>query len=331
MCPVPCRRMDVQTFTPGPSVQEAEVRENVQKTIEALREVSSSAQSMTEVINSMTEKMREGEFPTASGLSFLELRNLLMVNYLKELISIAEVKCNGQSLQQDECKSTILRIVEMRTSLEKMRPIHFKLKYRIEKLVKAANTQSFDPDDPINLKPNLAALDLEEEGEETGQAEDQTGAGSSKNKKYIVSKVSAVHYDEDTGEAKKMKVLERAKKRALSSNLMNELRGEFDDAPEEISEMTVGRKKMMREVKERTRYEEEYMTRLNVKKDKKRKEESLLTMGTLGSTITKFDDVSALDQTMEDMRLDIKKKKRLSAGKGGKKKKFSGKHFKRRK
>ena len=322
--------MDVQTFTPGPSVEEAEVKEHVQKTIEALGEVSSSAQSLTEVISSITAKMRAGEFPTACGLSFLQLRNLLMVNYLKELVSVAEAKCNGQSLQQDDCKSTILNIVEMRTSLEKMRPIHFKLKYRIEKLVRAANTQSVDPDDPINLRPNLQALDLDDEDEETGQTEKERGAA--KNKKYIVPKVSAVPYEEDTSEAKNSKALERAKKRALSSNLMNELRGEFDDAPEEISEMTVGRKKVLKEVKERIRYEEEHMTRLNVHKGKKSKEKSLLTIGDLGSTITKFDDVSALDQTLDDTSFAVRKKKRpLSAAKGSKKRKPAGKHFKRKK
>jgi U3 small nucleolar ribonucleoprotein protein LCP5 len=325
--------MDVQTFTPGPSVQEAENRENVRKTVEALREISSTAQSLAEVVTGMTAKMQKGDFPTSSGLSFLELRNLLMLNYLKDLVSVAEVKSQGQSLQQDECKEAILRIVEMRTSLEKMRPIHFKLKYRIEKLVRAANTKSVDPADPINLRPNLQALDLEDETEAPENADKkQAGDELSKNKKYVVPKVSAVPYDDETGDAKRCKELERAKKRALSSNLMKELRSEFDDAPEEISEMTVGRKRMLKEVKERIRYEEDNFTRLNVQKEKRRKEESLLTIGDLGSTITKFDDVSALDQTVDDMRSDFRKKKRMSLKKNsGKKKKAGGKKFKRRK
>lgn len=323
---------DVLTFTPGATVQEAELQEHTQKTIEALKDVSSTAQSLTEAINSLTDKIRSGEFPTDCGLSFLQLKNLLIVNYVKGLVSIAETKCSGRSLQEDDSKSNLLNVVEMRTSLEKMRPIQFKLKYRIEKLVRAANTQTVDPDDPINLRPNLQALDAdndEEEGADVKSTNEKDGP--SKAKKYVVPKVSAVPYEDEAGDAKKSKMLDRAKKRALSSNLMNELRGEFDDAPEEISEMTVGRKKMLKEVKERVRYEEEYMTRINVQKQKKRREESLLTMGELGSTITKFDDVSALDQTLDDMNLDQRKKKRTSAGKGSKKKKSGGKKFRRHK
>ena len=322
----------LHTFTPGVNEQEAEVREDVKQTIEVLREVTTVANSLADVVSSLATRMQEGELASAGGgLTFLELRNLLMTCYLKDLVSVAERKCSGASLES--CRSTILRIVEMRTSLEKMRPILLKLKYRIEKLVKAANTQAVDPDDPINLKPNLQALEEEEGGKDEEEEHQVNGSSAAKSKKYVVPKVSAVPYDEDTSQAKQSKALARAKARALNSNLMDELRGEFDDAPEEISEMTVGRKKMLRELKERIRFEEDNMTRINVQKDKKRKEKSLLTIGDLGSNITKFHDVSALDQTLEDMSLapSKRKKKRMAVASGKRKKGSQAKRFQRRK
>lgn len=322
----------METTDPLPEPHVPDVAADAKKTVAVLREVSSTSQSLNEVVSRMREKVADGEMATASGLSFLELRNLMMLTYLMDIVSVAEKKCSGVSLEQEECKELILRIAEMRTSIEKMRPIHLKLKYRIEKLIRAATTQSIDPSDPINLRPNIQALDIEEEDAGDKNATDKkTASDFSAEKKYVVPKVSAVHYDDDTPDAKKSKALERAKKRALSSNLMSELRGEFDDAPEEISEMTVGRKKQQKQLKERIRYEEENFTRLNVQKQKKRKEDALLTIGDLGSTITKFDDVSALDQTLDDMNLSGKQKKKRMSVKSGKKKSGAKRKFKRRK
>jgi len=46
--------------------------------------------------------------------------------------------------------------VEIRTVLERIRPIDHKLKYQIDKLVKASVTGSIDSKDPSNFKANPA-------------------------------------------------------------------------------------------------------------------------------------------------------------------------------
>ena len=61
-------------------------------------------------------------------------------------------KASGVSIQDDPAT---LRIVEIRTVLERMRPIEKKLKYHIDKLLNAASTKpSDDNQDPLSFRPN---------------------------------------------------------------------------------------------------------------------------------------------------------------------------------
>lgn len=50
------------------------------------------------------------------------------------------------------------RLVEIRTILERMRPVEHKLKYQIEKLLKFATTGKFAENDPLQFKANPANL-----------------------------------------------------------------------------------------------------------------------------------------------------------------------------
>lgn len=55
----------------------------------------------------------------------------------------------GQKIEHDP---TIDRLIEIRTVLEKIRPIDYKLRYQIDKLVKTAVTGVTSSSDPINFK-----------------------------------------------------------------------------------------------------------------------------------------------------------------------------------
>lgn len=46
------------------------------------------------------------------------------------------------------------RLVEIRTILERMRPVEHKLKYQIEKLLKLATTGKLADNDPLQFKAN---------------------------------------------------------------------------------------------------------------------------------------------------------------------------------
>lgn len=340
--------MELKTFSDDVTGQETE-KTIVQETTKVFDDIYKTSKSLTEAVDSMLSSLKTKEYETKNGLSFLELRNLLLLNYETDLASVVMTKCQGKSLQGSEA---VDRLVETRTVMEKMKPIYFKLKYRIEKLIKAANMKVVDTNDPLQLRPNLQAMDVDdvedveegkdqdvnpdEEDEEDDTATDRRD--KNKIKKYVPPKVAAVSFDgdDDPAEVKKQKALERAKKRALNSALIQELRSEFDDAPEEIYEETVGRRIDKKKQQEKVRYEEEYLTRLpETKERRKRKtrEEGFVTVSSLGRDITRFDDVSALDVDDEgDTAMDKKKVKRKKLGpKAMKRVALTKKKFKRKK
>ncbi|XP_077325357.1 neuroguidin isoform X2 [Lithobates pipiens] len=283
--------------------------------------------AVTTHVQSLIQKIRNGMYPTEKGLSFLELKDQLLVMYMQDLTYLTMEKIHGRSLKDNPA---IMRLVEMRTVLEKMRPVDQKLKYQIDKLMRAAVTGSLSENDPLRFKPNPQNLmsKLEEsDQEESGSDENEGGEGKkshSKVKKYVPPRLAPVHYD-DTEVERERRILERAKKRALSSSVIRELKEQYTDAPEEIRE---GRAYHMmhheKEEQHRTKYEESMMVRLNLTKKEKARKKRALAMTSQLNSLTHFTDISALtggDTRTEDL-MPSAKKSRKGPKKGKKKKGF---------
>ena len=58
-------------------------------------------------------------------------------SYVINLVELMLHKTQGKKIMQDPC---VDRLVEIRTVLEKIRPLDQKLRYQIDKLIKTANT-----------------------------------------------------------------------------------------------------------------------------------------------------------------------------------------------
>ncbi|XP_069094281.1 neuroguidin isoform X2 [Pleurodeles waltl] len=206
--------------------------------------------------------------------------------------------------------------------LEKMRPTEQKLKYQIDKLVRAAITGSGGENDPLRFKPNpgnmTSKLGESDEEDEDG-TKDAGKKASGKFRKYIPPRLAPVHYDDTEAEREK-RVLDRAKKRALSSSVIRELQEQYSEAPEEIRE---GRNfHMMQQGKEdlhRTRYEESMMVRLNMTRKEKAQKRRAMSMTSQLQSLTHFRDISVLTGgsggPSEDFVPSAKKKKTARKGK----------------
>ena len=83
-------------------------------------------------------------------------KNECMAQYLADLISVAGHQLNGKSI---EGSSLVNRLIEERVTLERIRPLEEKLKYKIDKLTKIAHG-NIDKNDPLQIKPNVDNLDL---------------------------------------------------------------------------------------------------------------------------------------------------------------------------
>ncbi|KAJ0059905.1 hypothetical protein NL108_015525, partial [Boleophthalmus pectinirostris] len=278
--------------------------------------------SVTSHVRDLLNKVKDGSFKTSKGLSFLDLRYHLLLFYLQDLTHLVSIKTEGGQIKDSEA---LERIVTVRTVLEKMRPLDHKLKYQIDKLVRTAVTGSLGENfkngflnsegvmtlntniytytiaenDPLQLRPNpgnlqskLSESESEEEDKDTAKK-----AGQPTAKKYVPPKIAPMHYDGDITEAdKKQERVERLKRAALRSSVIQELRQQYSDAPEEIRDrQDFQSEKESREEMHRKNYEESMMVRLQVSKSqKKSRKRSMMGMAGQLSGITHFSDISAL-------------------------------------
>ncbi|XP_043845894.1 neuroguidin [Dromiciops gliroides] len=284
--------------------------------------------AVTSQVQALTKKVRAGAYSTDKGLSLLEVKDQLLLMYLMDLSYLILDKASGSSLQEHP---SVLRLVEIRTVLEKLRPLDQKLKYQIDKLVRTAVTGSLSENDPLRFKPRpsnmiskLSSEDDDDQETEEGQSGVSGKTTKGAPKKYIPPRLVPVHYDETEAEREK-KLLERAKKRALSSSVIRELKEQYSDAPEEIRDSRHPHAtRQSQEDQHRINYEESMMVRLSVSKREKGRRKRAHAMSSQLHSLTHFSDISALTggtPHLDEDQNPIKKRRKVSK-KGRKKKGF---------
>lgn len=148
-----------------------------------------NAQHVASLVDNMLERVRNGEITTDQGLSFLEMKYNMLLSYLINLTYVVLKKCSGEKIEGDPC---IDRLIEIRTVLEKVRPIDHKLKYQIDKLVKTA-VIGIDADDPTTFKANADLIGKNSDSE-SDDSDDSSKEKKEKSNIYVPPKLSAVHY-----------------------------------------------------------------------------------------------------------------------------------------
>ncbi|XP_068438088.1 neuroguidin [Clinocottus analis] len=266
--------------------------------VQLLRNLTEQVVSVTSHVRDLITKVKDGAFKTSEGLSFLDLRYHLLLFYLQDLTHLISIKTEGGKIKDSDALN---RLVTIRTVLEKMRPLDHKLKYQIDKLVRTAVTGSLAENDPLQLRPNpenlLSKLSESEESEDDAENNTEKKAAHSSGKKYVPPKIAPVHYDGDMTDADKKKAQsERQRRAALRSSVIQELRQQYSDAPEEIRERRDFQSdRESREELHRKNYEESMMVRLNMPdRQKSIRKRSMMTMSGQLSGITHFGDISAL-------------------------------------
>ncbi|XP_069909971.1 neuroguidin isoform X2 [Oryctolagus cuniculus] len=291
-----------------------------------LKNLQEQVMAVTAQVQALTKKVKAGAYPTEKGLSFLEVKDQLLLMYLMDLSHLLLDKASGGSLQGH---AAVLRLVEIRTVLEKLRPLDQKLKYQIDKLVRTAVTGSLSKwGTTINLFAVMFLLQLSSEDEEEDEVEDGQSSGKKSakgaSKKYVPPRLVPVHYDETEAERER-KRLERAKRRALSSSVIRELKEQYSDAPEEIRDARHPHvTRQSQEDQHRINYEESMMVRLSVSKREKGRRKRASVMSSQLHSLTHFSDISALTggaAHLDEDQNPVKKQKRIPK-KGRKKKGF---------
>uniref|UniRef100_A0A673CM73 Neuroguidin, EIF4E binding protein n=1 Tax=Sphaeramia orbicularis TaxID=375764 RepID=A0A673CM73_9TELE len=273
------------------------IESDLPKAVQLLNSLTEQVASVTGHIRELLKKVKDGAFKTSKGLSFLDLRYHLLLFYLQDLTHLISVKTEGGPIKDDEALN---RLVTVRTVLEKMRPLDHKLKYQIDKLVRTAVTGSLAENDPLQLRPNpgnlLSKLNESESDDDTEAATEKKTSHST-SRKYVPPKIAPVHYDGDVTEADRKKAqAERQRRAALRSSVIQELRQQYSDAPEEIRDRRdFQSERESRDELHRRNYEESMMVRLNVTKSQKNsRKRGMMGMSGQLSGITHFGDITAL-------------------------------------
>ncbi|ALC38799.1 CG11030, partial [Drosophila busckii] len=318
---------------------EVQGQQDIPQAIQLLGEMNSNVKQVTDLVEGMLQRVKRGELTTEYGLSFLEVKYHMLLDYLINLTYVVLRKCSGETIEGDP---SIERLIEIRTVLEKIRPIDYKLRYQIDKLVKTATTGVSSSTDPILYKPNpedmLSAAgaehaeqddddsdehdDDEDEDEAAGAAKKPRKAATAGNTGvYVPPRIKPVYYDGDERDAdKEKKAMERAKKRAITTSMLQDLKEEYLDVPTELSSGSRAQQLLSQTAKEKQEYEETYLMRLPVTKAEKHRQRKLTTLGTLGDEI--LGEISRESALRGD---GASKKRKLAKTRGGKGKKRGGK------
>lgn len=207
------------------------------------------------------------EAPTSEGLSFLKVKYQLLTAYCTNVAFYLKLKLSGKPVQDHP---VLGKLVKFRLLLEKIKPLEAKLRHQVDRLLKAASGLVDSGDaDATKFRPNPDMFVKQDDDGDEEEDEDNGGV-------YKAPKLAPMHYPEDESAVARREKHEAYLKKVNASNrLIQDIRAEFDDAPEEEAlDVVYGSAKTKpgrRELAEREAYEEENFVRFTLDKKTKRR------------------------------------------------------------
>lgn len=279
-----------------------------------LREFNENLVHCVISVKNLSNRFRNNELDIKSGIKLLDLKNEIFLSYLIDIVDVMKKK-----MLSVDFSSTVERLVEQRVVLEKVKSIEDKFRYQMDLLTKSSSSNNFNAKNPMDLKPNLLLSlnetsiddDLNDENisaTEKANLDNQIDEkkkkpsmkdDASKNQKYVPPRLAQLKYEDD--QERKSRELQRMKRRAINSSLINELRRELDDGPEEEHDLLLNKKSGVEKfLKRKTAYEESNFIRLSLNRKQKSEVKRYSTVNTIGNDITRFEDISVLEMKDSD-------------------------------
>ena len=174
------------------------------------------------------------------GLSFLACKNQMLLLYSTHIVLFLLMKAEGVSVRNHPI---LARLLELRTFIEKVRPIEKRMGYQINKLLRTSGEEGEaagegaaagkEGPDPLRFGPNPGALVAAR-----GSAVD--AAAMPGDAAYQPPRIAPVAYDGDAGEdgerreAAALRQKVHARRKALRNEYVQHLARDVLEAPEEI-------------------------------------------------------------------------------------------------
>lgn len=268
--------------------------------VAVLKEMKEGLDSVTNKVQALTAKVKADQLSTVDGISYLEAKHLLLLNYCQSLVYYLLRKAKGLSI---EGHPVVRSLVEIRLFLEKIRPIDKKLQYQIQKLTRTTgsevenvgmNENEADPtekmEDPLVYRPNPGML--------IPKVPEEDSIGVYKPPRIIPATMEEdkMTRQERNAQRKEKQTLRRSRQ----SDYMREMMDDLEGRPEEVREMVGTESIEVTKYKERleaqSRIEEELFTRAPLTKMEKKKMKHMKKSrnGMQSFTESFFDEIKAL-------------------------------------
>ena len=297
-------------------LREAAVRQDALELKALLQELRSSLSEIRGRLGPLLQEIKSGDIATSEGVSYLEAKHLLLLHYVANLIFYLLLKAEGRSVKDHP---VIPRLIEIRSFLEKTRPIDKKLKYQIEKLLLAAEAERENPqmieEEDANLthKPRPGALVVDDDDKSNHIDKDGT---------YRPPKLNPVSMELDetddigTGRmsSKERRKQINASRKASRSSFIQEFAAELSGAPEEkkmgvpIGMDTSQALRDRQKLAARAEVEEELMIRVPLSKDERKRLKAQRRAGLSGKALLDDfqDDLADIVNGNEELGIDAR-------------------------
>ncbi|KAD4586180.1 hypothetical protein E3N88_23781 [Mikania micrantha] len=265
--------------------------------VTVLKDIKSGLDDLRAKVQLLTSKVKSGVYPTADGISYLEAKHLLLLNYCQSLVYYLLRKAKGLPIQGHPLVHSLL---ETRLFLEKIRPVDKKLQYQIQKLTRLTGNpmdnvgsddkKPYERDDALKLRPNPDMLI------DRVSIDDNDGI-------YRPPKIAPASMDESKISRHERNVSRKEKqafRQALQNEYTRDLMNDLEGRPEEVREV-IGTEdrdvtRYKAKMEERARREEELFTRapLTSMEKKQLKHMRKSRNGLLGLADSFYDDIKSL-------------------------------------
>lgn len=283
------------------TVPHEKIRKEVPQLIAVLKEMKQGLDLVTSKVEALTTKVKAKQYPTSDGVSYLEAKHLLLINYCQSLVYYLLRKAKGLSI---EGHPVVRSLVEIRLFLEKIRPIDKKCGYRMERLLSAASTDVVK----VELTENVAdatqkSEDLLKYRPNPDMLVSKTDMNDDDNRGVYKPPKIAPTTMEEGRKSKQERDAERKSKdtlrRVRQSEYVRSLVDDLEGRPEEVREMVGAESREFSKFKaqwdRREEQEEEIFNRAPITKAEKRKMKHLMrSNGLLGLTDNFYDEIKAL-------------------------------------
>lgn len=266
-----------------------------------LKEMKEGLDTVRRKIQSLTAKVKEGEYPTADGFSYLEAKNLLLLNYCQSLIYYLLRKAKGFSIEEHP---VVRSIVEIRLYLEKIRSIDKKQQYQIQKLMKVSEnaTRSDIPGEKKQLASNKSE-DVSKYHPKPDMLVSKSDLTSQDgHEAYRPPKFAPAFMDlektskhERNALRKEKEILKQTKQSGFIRTWMNDM----EERPEEVRDFEGTSREVDRHIakmEERARQEEDLFTRVPFTREERKREKHIKKSrnGLQGLTESFYDEIKTL-------------------------------------